>query len=125
MTVESDPWGTSADYDKIGRLKEGMPVLDASGNDIGKVGYIQMADPNSATVEPGVDQSVFDDRTVFTDIGDDDGHVTERMRQTGYFKLDQKGLFSSDKYITPEMIDSVSEGVVRLRYDKDNIPDPG
>lgn len=123
MTVESDPWGTSADYDKIGQLKEGMPVLDASGNDIGKVGYIQMSDPNAATVEPGVDQSVFDDRTVFTDTGDD-GNVTERMRHTGYFKLDAKGLFSSDKYITPEMIDSVSEGAVRLKYDKDNIPEP-
>lgn len=122
MVVESDPWGTDADYDKLGQLREGMQVLDASGKDIGTVSGIQMADPDAATVEPSEDDTIFEGRSVLT--GSDNGDVTERMRHTGYFKLDAKGLFSSDKYITPEMIDSVTEGVVRLRYDKDDIPAP-
>lgn len=111
----------------MGRIREGMTVLDATGNEVGTVSYVQMADPQSATVEPGVDQSSRGDQGGFvggTLFAGGDDNVTARMMHTGYFKVDTKGLFSSDKYITPEMVDSVTEGDIRLKYDKDDIPKP-
>jgi hypothetical protein len=122
MVVESTPFGEGADKDLMGRIREGMTVLDATGNEVGTVKYVQMADPNAATVEPSEQDTVFEGRTLFSP-GDDD-KVTDRMMHTGYFKVDTKGLFSSDKYITPEMVESVMEDNIRLKYDKDDIPEP-
>jgi uncharacterized membrane protein len=38
--------------DRLARVRDGMDVVDATGETIGKVGYVKMGDPEAAAVEP-------------------------------------------------------------------------
>lgn len=121
--------------DLLAMIKEGMKVVDADGDDVGSVSYVQMADLNdrddvgaanrdegglfdlTPDNDPG-DEGVLGE--VF-DIGDD---VTERMERSGYVKIDASGIFTGDKYVEPYQIASVEGDTVRLAVDKDAIGKP-
>ncbi len=122
-----DYMGSSADAGPLANAREGMTVYDATGEEIGSVGEVRMADQEAADLQPAqVDTdsggSVVESATDAIAGTDDD--VSTRMLQSGYFKLDSKGLFASDKYVLPTTIESVDADGVRLNVDKDNIPDP-
>ena len=43
--------GSSVDTSAMSRVQEGMRVVDAAGEDLGKVEYLQMGDPEAVTTE--------------------------------------------------------------------------
>ena len=43
--------GTGVDTSPMTRVQEGMRVVDAAGEDLGKVEYLQMGDPGAVTTE--------------------------------------------------------------------------
>ena len=43
--------GSSVDTSAMARVQEGMHVVDAAGEDLGKVEFLQMGDPEAVTTE--------------------------------------------------------------------------
>lgn len=121
--------------DLLAMVKEGMKVVDADGDDVGTVSYVQMAelnDQDNLASDDTVNVGLFDvtdsdvgggDRSLIDVVGGDDD-VTERMMRNGYVKIDAAGLFSGDKYVEPYQIAAVEGDTVRLAIDKDDIEKP-
>lgn len=118
-TVEGGP---------IAQVREGMTVVDAGGDDVGKVTFVKMGDPAAATTAgeaAGDDGSVLDDAgSLF--FGDDDPDLPETFRnellRVGYVKIDAKGWFGRDRYAAADQIAGVSGETVRLSVAKDALP---
>ncbi len=53
--------------------------------------------------------------------GGEDSGATERQRQTGYIRIDAKGLFSGDKYVGAENVASVNGDDVMLSVTRDSL----
>lgn len=123
-----DYMGGGADASPLAQVHEGLSVYDASGDDIGSVAEVRMADTEAADLQPadantsGQVDSVLDSAADAIAGGTED--ASTRLMSTGYFKLDSKGLFAGDKYVTPDLIASVDADGVRLNVEKDAIPDP-
>jgi hypothetical protein len=119
--------------DLLATIKNGMKVVDMDGDKVGKVTFVRMADlndpddtPNRDT-DPGLLAAVdndFDDQDTLLDVFEGEDDVTERMRRTGYVKIDAAGFFTGDKYVEPAQIASVEGDTVRLAIDKDDIVKP-
>lgn len=121
-----DYMGTSADASPLAQVREGMSVYDAGGDEVGTVAEVRMADMEAADLQPaqGGDRADSIVESAAEAIAGTDDDVSTRMLQTGYFRLDSKGLFAGDKYVTPDLIASVDANGVRLNVAKDAIPDP-
>lgn len=116
----------------LAKVKEGMKVVDVNGDDVGEVAFVHMADINDPDDNPGMR----DNNVALFDLSDDDGDrgllsifggdsaVTERMRRSGFVRVDASGIFTGDRYVVPHQIDGVQGDTLRLSVDKDNIPDP-
>lgn len=107
------------------QVTEGMTVHDANGEEVGSVNFVHFADPEAVTTESdrGAGEGGGDPDVDLLDVfqGDEDSGATERMRQTGYIRIDAKGWFSGDKYVGAENIASVSGNDVTLSISKDNV----
>ena len=121
-----DYMGSNADASPLAQVREGFAVYDADGDEVGTVAEVRMADTEAADLQPAQagDRSDSIIESAAEAIGGSDDNVSIRMQQTGYMRVDSKGLFAGDKYITPDMIASVDADGVRLTVDKDAIPDP-
>ena len=121
-----DYMGGAADASPLAQVREGISVYDATGDDIGSVAEVRMADTEAADLQPadttGQGNSVIE--SAADAIAGDTNDVSTRLLSTGYFRLDSKGLFAGDKYVTPDLIASVDADGVRLNVEKDAIPDP-
>jgi hypothetical protein len=111
-------------------IREGMKVVDAAGEDVGKVKDIAMGDPEAVTTEgqemrPAEGGIVGDFARAVTDsAGEPD--VPEPFRsqliRTGYIKVDAKGWFRKDRYVPAEFVAAVEGDVVRLSVTRDDLP---
>ena len=119
-TVEAGP---------ITQVSEGMRVIDANGDDIGKVVSVKMGDPTAVTTvgeEASGGTSVLDDAgNIFGGDGDPDLPETFRneLMRVGYIRIDAKGWFNRDRYAAADQIAGVSGDTVRLSIDKDALPE--
>lgn len=131
----------------LAQVREGMKVLDAAGDEIGKVDYVKAGDPQAATT---AGQETLGDRGVVAAVGSgsgasggsgvggvttgalgipgvggDEPDVDEPFRsellRTGFIKVDGKGWFDKDRYLTPDQIASVSGDSVTLSRRKDDL----
>jgi hypothetical protein len=112
------------------QIREGMKVVDAAGEDVGKVDDIVMGDPEAVTTEGqemrpadggilgNVAQAVTDPRGE-PDVPDP---FYSQLVRTGYIKVDAKGWFSKDRYVPAEFVAAVEDDVVRLAVTRDNLP---
>jgi len=113
-------------------IHKGMTVFDLERNEIGTVEYVQFgdetdADPGteSTTVSPALKQRdnslVGDLMSVFVTDKVPEA-LRSRLMLSGFVRLESSGLFSSDRYISPDQIRSVEAGHVILNvYKKDLI----
>lgn len=106
----------------LAQVKQGMTVIDADGDKVGTVEFVKMADLNDPDDTPGRRDENVGLLEPFLDADDDDGdlldalgvtedEVTERMRRSGYVKIDTAGLFADDTYVVPSQIAAVDEHV--------------
>jgi len=104
----------------IERVQEGMRVVDASGEDIGKVEYVQMGDPDAVTTQgnertvTGLAGTVLEGDLPDASEPDVPNPLRSSLRRTGFLKIDGKGLRDKDRYVSSERVRDVSGDVVRL-----------
>ena len=118
----------SSSSNVLSRVQEKMKVVDANGDDIGKVDYVAMGDPQAVTTA-GQEDMAPDSITgnvaqVFG--GGTEPDVPEPFRsellREGFIKVDGKGWFGSDHYLRASDIADVTGDGVRLRVTKDALP---
>jgi hypothetical protein len=111
-------------------IEEGMKVYDRERHEIGKVEYVRFGDDDPATPEAeAAAPNTLDDgpRTLVDAIadafGDDDlpEEIREKLLRQGFVRIDAKGLFAADRYVTPEQIASVSGDGLMLNVSKDEL----
>jgi hypothetical protein len=110
----------------LAQIKPGMDVVDADGDKVGSVDFVQMADENALLGEPeprendeGIIEGIAEAVT-----GEGEHEVTERMMTFGYVKIDAAGIFTGSKYVQPEQIAAIDGNTVSLSILKDNIGHP-
>jgi hypothetical protein len=106
---------TAADRQPIALVREGMTVVDSAGNEVGKVEFVKMGDPEAATVSPA---DATDDRGgLFEGVAEalsgpdaDDLPVTlaGEMLRVGYLRVDTKGWFNKDRFVPADAITGVT-----------------
>jgi len=115
---------------KLRSIAEGMKVFDRERHEIGKVEYVQFGDDNPATpeVEAAAPNTLDDRRSTLVDaiadaFGDDNlpEEIREKLLMQGFVRIDAKGLFAADRYVTPEQIASVSGDGLMLNVSKDEL----
>ena len=106
----------------LDQVREGMKVVDSAGDDVGKVAYVQLADPNAAAVDE--DRNGADTSILGILDPNDDNEVTERMVQRGYIKIDAAGFLEGDKYVLADDVTAVEGDVVHLAMRKGDIRHP-
>lgn len=112
-------------------IEKGQKVFDRERHEIGKVDYVQFGDDDPETLDTEAaapntlnvrDNSLIDNIADVFSPGDNiPDELQEKLLQQGFVRLDAAGLFASDRYITPEQIDSVSGDGVTLNVSKDEL----
>lgn len=112
-------------------IEEGMKVFDRERHEIGKVEYVQFGDddPETPEVEAAApntldrrDRTLVDDIAMAFTAGDDlPEELRQKLLEQGFVRIDAKGLFAADRYVTPEQIDSVSGDGLMLNVTKDEL----
>lgn len=104
--------------DIIGRVREGMHVLDSTGHNIGSVQLVKAGDPGAMTtagqIAPARSVGIF----ALGDGGADEPDVppspAERLLRTGFVKISAKGLFERDLYVSAEQIVAVDDDTITV-----------
>lgn len=115
--------GDSAMSTVISQVREGMRVLDASGEELGTVDIVKMGDPGAATVgadepaDPGFIASLFVDQHE-PDLPE---ALRDRLLRFGYIKIDGKGWIDTDRYVTGDLIGRIDSDAVTLTVNKDRL----
>jgi hypothetical protein len=89
----------------ITQVREGMPVVDASGEHIGTVDFVKLGDPEAVTAQ-GEEPEGSEPHIV--------GELRDRLLRLGFIKIDRKGLLRADAYAAADEIDRVQDGTVHL-----------
>lgn len=110
----------------IGRVQHGMHVVDAAGEDIGRVDFVQMGDPQATTTAGNEDvrPSPFD--LVAEALGDGrEPDVPEPLRsrlvRSGYIKVDGPHLLDTDRYVPSQYVRDVAGDRVQLSVRREDV----
>ena len=113
--------------DAMSRVHEGMRVVDASGDEIGKVQYVQMGDPEAVTDQGNAGrptelvgqlaQAVLPDERE-PDVPEP---LQSRLRRSGYIKIDGPDLRDTDRYASSEHVRDVTGDEVRLNVRREQL----
>ena len=119
--------GGSVDTSAMDRIHEGMRVVDAAGEDLGKVEYLQMGDPEAVTTEDnehrpvdlvgGVVERAFPEESE-PDLPDP---LRTELQRTGYLKIGGHGIGGKARYVSSERVSAVSDDTVRLSVSKGDL----
>jgi hypothetical protein len=110
------------------RVHEGMAVVDAAGERLGRVEDVVMGDPEAATTQGneavrrgGIVGAVAD---AVRDVpGEPDVQEPRRSQllRLGYLKVDGPGLLAPDRYVRADQIRGVSADTVTLAVPRDAV----
>ena len=115
-----------ADAGPLSQVREGMHVVDAAGQDVGRVEMVQMGDPEAATTAGNEEMRP----QPFADIAQALGGETEpdvpeplrsRLVRDGYLKVDGPHLVDSDRYVPASYVRGVTDDRVRLSARKEEL----
>lgn len=102
--------------DEMRKVREGMDVIDLTGDRVGRVRSFKMGDPNAVTTEG---QQLETDSTLFTilrnafgDSSDVSQQEHERLLRLGYVEVDASGLFKKDFVVTSNQVERVDGDTV-------------
>lgn len=105
--------------DAMDQVREGMRVVDADGNELGTVETFKEGDPQAVTTEGQVrdrDGSLVDNLvSVFAGDGGVPQERGERLVRLGYVKIDNKGIFTGDRYVAADQLDRVADDTLWLK----------
>ena len=108
----------------IERVREGMRVVDAAGEQVGTVEAVSMGDPEAATTagkdprSPGLVAAVV--QAVSGEGGEPDVPEPKRSQlvRSGYVKVDGPGLSGTDRYVRSDRIADATGETVTLSVTK-------
>jgi hypothetical protein len=108
-------------------VREGMTVVDSTGEKVGKVEGLKMGDPGAATEQgnelqdTGVLGSIAEAFAGDEREPDVPGPARARLLRSGYIKVDGGFLIETDRYVPADMIASVGDDTVHLKMPKDQL----
>ena len=111
----------------IEMVREGMTVVDSTGEKVGKVEGLKMGDPEAATEKGNELQDTgLMGKLAEAFVGDErepdvPGPLRARLLRTGYIKVDGGFLIETDRYVPADRIASVDGDTVHLRVPKDRL----
>lgn len=118
------------------QIRKDMSVYDVSDTYLGKVVFVHFGAANEtqqelgvgpATSSPADAPSTGRTRTIFDGLSEvfDPTELPEELKEkllfSGYIRLDTAGIFSSDRFITPDQIVSVEDDTVHLSVNKEQL----
>jgi hypothetical protein len=110
----------------IAAVQDGMHVVDSTGEEIGTVELVQMADPDAQTglgessEDGGLAESLSHAVTGREEPDVPEG-LAERLARTGFVKIDGKGLFARDFYASADEVADVMDDTVQLTTTRDQL----
>jgi hypothetical protein len=131
--MESPLFDKSTRNTILDQIHEGMHVHDSHGDDIGTVLKVFFGAVSDEMHERGKGPATAPDPEMREDSLVDnlaeafsaDEPLPEALRgrllRQGFIRIDTAGLFASDRYATPDQIESVSDDTVRLNLSKDDL----
>lgn len=111
-------------------VREGMKVVDSSGERIGTVEWVHFSDEDPETPEaevatPGggeeTERSMLDVITNSFQVDSVPEELRQRLLRRGFVRIDAAGIFAADRYVLPEQIDSVGNDGITLNVDRDEL----
>jgi len=111
----------------IEMVREGMTVLDSTGEKVGKVEGLKMGDPDTATEQGNELQDTgLLGKVAEAFVGDErepdvPGPLRSRLLRSGYIKVDGGFLIETDRYVPADRIASVQGDTVHLKVPKDRL----
>jgi hypothetical protein len=103
-----------SDPGPIADVREGMRVVDAAGNEVGRVTVVKMGDPGAVTTQG----QILNEPSLEAEKPHLPPELSERLLRIGYIKVDRKGLFRSDVYAGADQIAKVDGDTVHLAVDQ-------
>lgn len=131
--MESPLFDKSTRNTILDQVHEGMHVHDSHGDDIGTVRKLFLGVVSDEMHERGKGPATAPDPEMRDDSLIDnlakafsaDDPLPEALRgqllRQGFIRIDTAGLFESDRFATPDQIESVSDDTVRLNLTKDEL----
>lgn len=111
--------------DSFARVREGMHVLDATGQNIGTVDLVKAGDPAAVTTEgqkaASAPAGVFALGQGGSDEPDVPPSLAERLLRTGFVRISAKGLFERDLYVSAEQVTAVDDDTVTVDAIRDEL----
>lgn len=115
--------------DILRNVHAGMRVVDSASHEIGKVDWVKYGDDDPSTPEPEaagispIEDAELPDtllETIAEAFQSDrlPDEIRERLLHQGFVRIDADGLFSADRYVTPEQIAQVSSDTLTLKVSK-------
>jgi hypothetical protein len=114
--------------DRMSRVEEGMRVVDARGDEVGKVQFVRMGDPEAVTTQGNQDRPTDLMGHVAAAVLPDEREpdVPEPLRtnllRMGFVKIDGPDLRDTDRYASSEQVREVSGDTVRLSVARKQLP---
>ena len=109
----------------VARVREGMTVRDAAGNDLGKVEQVKMGDADATTTRgSGVpDSGGFVTDILTAALGDIEVPEPKRSQllRYGFIRVDGSGLTDTDRFVRGDKIKQVDGDTVTLAVTKDEL----
>lgn len=129
MSTDNTPEGAASGSGNTGPIdlvSPGMRVVDAKGDDLGKVDTIKMGDPGAVTTRG----ESYNDSDLFEEIGRAvfggsplPEQIQENLLRTGYISVDGKGwVFETDYFVAANQIARVEGDTVYLSVLRDALP---
>ena len=144
---DTSPLGDISTTETLDNVQRGYKVIDASGDEIGKVRDLKAGDASAATVDDASESTgetgVFavpggtgtgggsglgsgaglPGVVGFGDAGEPNVNEPEfsRLSRIGFIKIDSSGWFTSDRYAGANQIDRVEDETVYLNVGKDDL----
>ena len=95
-----------------------MRVVDAGGEEVGRVDLVRLGDPNAVTAQapPGGPGASLADLIKATAVEEPDvpADAEARLRRGGYLKVDGHGVPHDAVYVEADQISEVTEDAVQL-----------
>jgi hypothetical protein len=108
--------------DVLGRVDEGMEVVDREGHRVGTVAEVRLGDPGAVTTA-GQDRDGGITEAFGSAIFDSGVPEQEQARMTrlGFVRIDAAGLFQGDRYAAADDVARVEGDIVHLSRTADEL----
>lgn len=124
MTHHTQATSSYQDSSLLTKIYQGMDVFNNANEHIGTVEAVYLG--ATADSEPGAEPATPDDQAVpgtriqrfvaeLFDPTDMPDEIAERLRHSGYIRIDGPGLLAGDRFVTPDQIARVNDEGVFLR----------